>query len=112
MRMLLFYLLVGMGLVAYQAAAHHVDGTGTTWRAADLMHDAAHHGGANHEGSGHADADCEHTVACGFQATCSPAVMTPHQELSLQHSAITCRSRLAIDYDSRTSPPASPPPRV
>ena len=74
-------------------------------------HGQTAHGTAEH-GTGHGHAGCEHSLACGMQATCSPAILMFTAELVVEPRPMTTLSGLPLKYASHLSPPAAPPPRI
>lgn len=106
MRVLLFILLIGLGLVMHQADADHADIGGTGAMMATMAHDGSHDCT-----NGHGEAEPDGDMDCGMHATCCPPIASAADELSLDHVPMTGQSTLQLDYSSPNSPPAAPPPR-
>ncbi|MEZ5934091.1 MAG: hypothetical protein R3F54_19570 [Alphaproteobacteria bacterium] len=102
MRVLLFSLLIGLGLVMHQAGADPVDGADATWQADMPEHDCS----GDHDGAAPGS-----SMDCGLHATCCPAMAPVADEVLREPLAFTHLFGPPADYSSPSSPPAAPPPR-
>ena len=103
MRVLLFFLLIGLGLVMHQASADPVEQADATWQAAASAHDCSDH---------HDRAEPDGDMDCGMHATCCPAMAVVADEAALERLAFTHLSSPLAEYSSPSAPPAAPPPRL